>query len=65
MILWDLTSRQHRLVAQAGGYFSALAFAPDVSTLAAAHVEFIPDEDLIYKKTGTTVRDVMLWSDWR
>jgi hypothetical protein len=50
----------NRLVAQAGGRFTALAFAPDGSTLAAARQEvfFDPVEFVRWR----TVRDVMLWS---
>jgi WD40 repeat protein len=60
LIVWDLTTRRHRLVAQAGGRFSAVAFAPDGSRLAAAREEFSDSGDRFY--WGDTVRDVMLWS---
>jgi WD40 repeat protein len=60
LIVWDLTTGRQRLAAQAGGRFTALAFAPDGSRLAAAREEtFSIDERL---RLGTTVRDLMLWS---
>jgi hypothetical protein len=60
LIVWDLTGRGHRIVAQAGGSFSALAFAADGSTLAAAREECVdPGEGL---KGWKIVRDVRLWS---
>jgi WD40 repeat protein len=59
LIVWDLTTGRNRLVAQAGGRFSALAFAPDGSRLAAAREQFFSAEGPIY--LGKTERDVMLW----
>ncbi len=60
LIVWDLTTGQKRLIAQAGGNFSALSFAPDGSRLAAAREQFFRDEGPWY--LGKTERDVMLWS---
>jgi hypothetical protein len=60
LIVWNLTTGRNRLVAQAGGRFSALAFAPDGSRLAAAREQFFPGEGWIY--LGKMERDVMLWS---
>ncbi len=59
LIVWDLTTGRNCLVAQAGGHFSALAFAPDGSRLAAAREQFLSDEGPIY--LGKTERDVMIW----
>jgi WD40 repeat protein len=60
LIVWDLTAGRHRLDAQSGGRFSALAFAPNGSRLAAAREEFFFSDDWFSR--GKTVRDVMLWS---
>jgi hypothetical protein len=60
LIVWDLTAGRLRLVAQAGGRFRELAFAPDGSRLAAAREEFFPSQEKFYR--GKMVRDVMLWS---
>ena len=60
LIVWDLTTGRNRLVAQAGGRFTALAFAPDASRLAAAREQFFTGEGLFY--LGKMERDVMLWS---
>jgi hypothetical protein len=60
LTVWDLTTGRQCRIAQAGGRFTALAFAPDGSRLAAAREEtFSIDERL---RLGTTVRDVVLWS---
>jgi WD40 repeat protein len=61
LIVWDLASGRQRLVAQAGGLFTALSFSPDGITLAATREE--PSPSAFYG--GRVVRDVMLWSDWR
>jgi WD40 repeat protein len=60
LIVWELSGGSRRLVAQASGGFTALAFSADGSILAAARQEFFPDEALT--KYGKTVYDVMLWS---
>jgi WD40 repeat protein len=59
LIVWNLAAGRQHLVAQAGGRFSALAFAPDGSRLAAAHEEIFWGEEPF--DLGTMVRDVMFW----
>jgi hypothetical protein len=61
LIVWNLTERRHRVVAQAPGRFGVLAFAGDNSTLAAAREEAISDDNIGFK-VREVVRDVMLWS---
>jgi len=58
--VWDLTERRHRIVAQASGRFSALAFVADGSTLAAAREEYVYGGERF--EGWKIVRDVMLWS---
>ena len=60
MIVWDLAWGRQRLAAQAGGYFTALYFAPDGSRLAAAREEYVDVDERL--KMWKKVRDVMLWS---
>jgi hypothetical protein len=60
LIVWELSGRSQHLVAQANGSFTALAFSPDGSTLAAAREEFFPSGEP-WQEWGETVRDVMLW----
>ena len=60
LIVWELTGRRQRIVAQAAGRFTALAFAGNISTLAAAREEPAYDEDGF--RVREILRDVMLWS---
>jgi hypothetical protein len=59
-MVWDLPGRRARIVDDAAGRFSALAFAADGSTLAAAHEHHVVGGEGF---DGWKIeRDVMLWS---